>query len=334
MVASHWDRKGGSDIHFGERQNDVCVGKQGASVLEFRLDLGLGQGQNTRLSIIVIGQPPNRPQPQAVLESFWEYALPFAAFPIWVSQPLSTGKDSSLPLPDRSQGARQEARGQLHCLDGFPANEHGSPWTEGPGGLESNGSQRVGQGWASEHEQQAVPPLRRSQSTPDCPPKQPSGGRGQPVPWRVEDERLDRPGNKGHKWPAVEKDLNKTPTRQLLQTAFLGRHSWFSGRILASHPGDWGSIPGQCIIIVVLFVLGFPGGSEGKESIWGDTGDLGWEDPLEKEMATHSSILAWIIPWTEECYSPRDGNKSKETEQPEENGFQVPEGPRVPSSGR
>ena len=27
---------------------------------------------------------------------------------------------------------------------------------------------------------------------------------------------------------------------------------------------------------------------------------LDWEDPLEKEMATHSSILAWKIPWTEE----------------------------------
>ena len=27
---------------------------------------------------------------------------------------------------------------------------------------------------------------------------------------------------------------------------------------------------------------------------------LGWEDPLEKEMATHSSSLAWRIPWTEE----------------------------------
>ena len=28
---------------------------------------------------------------------------------------------------------------------------------------------------------------------------------------------------------------------------------------------------------------------------------LVWEDPLEKEMATHSSILAWRIPWTEEA---------------------------------
>ena len=26
---------------------------------------------------------------------------------------------------------------------------------------------------------------------------------------------------------------------------------------------------------------------------------LGWEDPLEEEMATHSSVLAWRIPWTE-----------------------------------
>jgi len=31
---------------------------------------------------------------------------------------------------------------------------------------------------------------------------------------------------------------------------------------------------------------------------------LGWEDPLEKEMATHSSILAWEIPWREEPGSP------------------------------
>ena len=28
---------------------------------------------------------------------------------------------------------------------------------------------------------------------------------------------------------------------------------------------------------------------------------LGWEDPMEKEMATHSGTLAWKIPWTEEA---------------------------------
>ena len=32
---------------------------------------------------------------------------------------------------------------------------------------------------------------------------------------------------------------------------------------------------------------------------------LGWEDPLEKEMATYSSILAWRIPWTEEPGRPQ-----------------------------
>ena len=33
---------------------------------------------------------------------------------------------------------------------------------------------------------------------------------------------------------------------------------------------------------------------------------LGWKDPLEKAKATHSSIIAWEIPWTEEpaCYTP------------------------------
>ena len=36
---------------------------------------------------------------------------------------------------------------------------------------------------------------------------------------------------------------------------------------------------------------------------------LGWEDPLEKGMATHSSILAWRIPWT---YSPW-GHKGSDT---------------------
>ena len=43
--------------------------------------------------------------------------------------------------------------------------------------------------------------------------------------------------------------------------------------------------------------LGFPGGSAGKESTC-NAGDLDWEDPLEKGKATHSSILAWRIPWT------------------------------------
>ena len=52
-----------------------------------------------------------------------------------------------------------------------------------------------------------------------------------------------------------------------------------------------------------LFPLGFPGGSDSKEfacNMGTRVQSLGREDPLEKGMATHSSILAWRIPWTEE----------------------------------
>ena len=52
--------------------------------------------------------------------------------------------------------------------------------------------------------------------------------------------------------------------------------------------------------------LYFSGGTSGKEFTCnaGDVRDtgrfLGWEDPLEEGMATHSNILAWRIPWTEQ----------------------------------
>ena len=52
-----------------------------------------------------------------------------------------------------------------------------------------------------------------------------------------------------------------------------------------------------------LILWRLPNGSVGKESACnaGDTGDrLDWEDPMEKEMATYPSVLAWEIPWTEE----------------------------------
>ena len=43
--------------------------------------------------------------------------------------------------------------------------------------------------------------------------------------------------------------------------------------------------------------MGFPWASAGKEFTC-NVGDLGWKDSLEKGKATHSSILAWRIPWT------------------------------------
>ena len=54
--------------------------------------------------------------------------------------------------------------------------------------------------------------------------------------------------------------------------------------------------------MMLCMYVGFPGGSD-KESAC-NVGDLwvrslGWEDPLEKEIAIHSSILAWEISWIE-----------------------------------
>ena len=50
--------------------------------------------------------------------------------------------------------------------------------------------------------------------------------------------------------------------------------------------------------------LDFPGGSDCKASAYNEVEprvqSLGWEDFLEKEMAPHSSTLAWRIPWTED----------------------------------
>ena len=50
-------------------------------------------------------------------------------------------------------------------------------------------------------------------------------------------------------------------------------------------------------------MTGFPGGSNGKESACNEETQvrfLGREDPLEKGMETHSNIVSWRIPWTEE----------------------------------
>jgi len=76
---------------------------------------------------------------------------------------------------------------------------------------------------------------------------------------------------------------------------------------LPSEPPGPGSIPGSerstgegigyplqysCASLVAQLVKNLPAISE----TW--VASLGWEDPLEKELATHSSILAWRMPWT------------------------------------
>ena len=58
---------------------------------------------------------------------------------------------------------------------------------------------------------------------------------------------------------------------------------------------------------MVSYTMGFPGSSGVKKKKnppakqETQVQSLGWEDPLEKSMAAHSSILAWRIPWAEEA---------------------------------
>ena len=59
----------------------------------------------------------------------------------------------------------------------------------------------------------------------------------------------------------------------------------------------------QRICLQLEIQTGFPGDSVVKNlpaKQETQIGSLGWKDPLEKEMASHSSVLAWEIPWTEE----------------------------------
>ena len=77
-------------------------------------------------------------------------------------------------------------------------------------------------------------------------------------------------------------------------------------RMAAKSPG--GEENNFSIRIVASFraLVGLPSGSRVKslpamqkpQETWARF--LGWEDPLEKETATHSSIVAWRTPWTEE----------------------------------
>ena len=69
---------------------------------------------------------------------------------------------------------------------------------------------------------------------------------------------------------------------------------WFLG--LEDSPGEGIGYPLQYswASLVAQIVMNLP-------EIWETwIQSLGWEDPLEEDMATHSSILAWEIPWTEE----------------------------------
>ena len=67
---------------------------------------------------------------------------------------------------------------------------------------------------------------------------------------------------------------------------------WLHNVLVTALPSKVEYIPRASLVAQRLKVL------PAMQETW--VRSLGWEDPLEKEMATHSSILAWRIPWMEE----------------------------------
>ena len=111
----------------------------------------------------------------------------------------------------------------------------------------------------------------------------------------------------GKDWGQEEKGMT--------EDEMVGWHHWLNGHEFDQTPGDregQGGLaccsPWGCKELNTTEWLnkelygGFPGGSDGEEFAMQETwiSSLGQEDPLEKRMATHFSILAWRVPWTEE----------------------------------
>ena len=144
------------------------------------------------------------------------------------------------------------------------------PWTEEPGRLQSIGLQRVGNDWA------CILYILRTQV----------GKEWNQVTWdfncvelgtlsKTIKIRLTKQLFNYENW----RDNYGTQASQVKQAPVSCKNRWL--RCL-------------CASLVVQRVKNLPAMQETQVY------PLGWEDPWEKEMATHSSILAWRIPWTEE----------------------------------
>ena len=85
-----------------------------------------------------------------------------------------------------------------------------------------------------------------------------------------------------------------TAAHQAPPSMGFSRQKYWSGVPLPSPPNIPNKRLNSQVALVVKNLLASAGDIR-------DTGLIpGWEDPLEKEMAPHSSILAWRVPWTEE----------------------------------
>ena len=116
--------------------------------------------------------------------------------------------------------------------------------------------------------------------------------------------------NKAANFP-LSKQIRKQESMTVMQTSFVVVFFFFEISKMISHPvcqilffrvNQWiqptlckrGRDTGANSSLVAQMVKCLPAIQETR--VW----SLGWEDPLEKEMATHSSTLAWKIPWMEE----------------------------------
>ena len=90
------------------------------------------------------------------------------------------------------------------------------------------------------------------------------------------------------------------PTPVFLPGESQGRGSLVGCRLMGSHRvrHNWSDLAAALELYIHSLVAQTVKNLPAMRETW--VRSLGWEDPLEKGMATHSSILAWRIPWTEE----------------------------------
>ena len=191
-----------------------------------------------------------------------ELALKWGAHTRW--HPWVCQDSPRSPWPKRS--------GQVHHLcgegNGTPLQYSfawKTPWTEEPGGLQSMGSLRVGHDWATSLSLSCI-----------------GEGNGNPL----QRSCLENPRNGGAWWAAVY-GVAQSQTR-------LKRLSRSSSSTIYEKLGS--------VLRFEWWQTSLVAQTVNASAYSADTQvqSLGWEDPLEKEMATHSSTLAWKIPWTEE----------------------------------
>ena len=153
------------------------------------------------------------------------------------------------------------------------------PWTEEPGRLQSMGSLRVGHDWVTSLSLSCI-----------------AEGNGNPLQCSC----LENPRDGGAWWAAVYgvaqswtrlKWLSSSSSSSLAVTVGYGSFCW-AAEIVFPFWSPYSHLEGQNCRELWHFL---PTMFSRRYFI----SHLSWEDPLEKKVVTHSSILAWEIPWTE-----------------------------------